>query len=388
MTRPSSQPTRPKILHVVDTLQAGGLQMNAAVLIAGTLDRFAHHVCCVRTSGIIAERLEGLAVPIAVLGKRGRRDRTLAWRIARHCRQLAPDIVHTRNWGASDGIIGARVARVPIVIHSEHGFDSANVSWQRRWSLWALSPFVDRMLTVSEDLRRRLDAEFGVPSSKVSLVRNGVDAVRFQPRGDRSALRRKHGFADDDLIVGVSARLDPIKNLVGLVRTFDRVAATCAQARLLIIGEGEDRERLVREIDNLRLGSRVRLVGYHLDVSTWLVMLDVYAYAPLYEGMPNGVLEAMATGVPVVSSRVGGLPEMVSDGVTGRLVAPGDTEAMAQAIITYCTDAGLRAAHGAAGRARAIAEFKPESMLAAYTSVYDGALAARHGMAASDRRPH
>jgi glycosyltransferase involved in cell wall biosynthesis len=111
-------------------------------------------------------------------------------------------------------------------------------------------------------------------------------------------------------------------------------------------------------------------------------MTDVYAYTPRFEGLPNAVLEAMATGLPVAATNVGGISEAVVDGVTGRLVAPGDVDGLAAAILGYCEDARARATHGAAGRARAVAEFKPDVMRAAYIHVYEAALAAR-GLASS-----
>lgn len=385
MTRAPAKHVRPTILHIVDTLHAGGLEANLAVLIAGTIDRYTHRVCCVRSSGIIAEHLRALDVPVTVIGKRGTRDWLMVWHLTWHCRQVRPQIVHTRNWGTVDGIVAARLARVPVVIHSEHGFDTATIPPRRHWSLWAVTPLVDRMLTVSEDLGRRLHTEFGVPARKISVVRNGVDAARFHPRSDRPAIRRKHGYADTDLIIGVAARLDPIKNHVGLINAFKRVAERRADARLLIVGEGPERERIEREVERLRLSSRVRLVGHQVDVETWLAMFDLFAYAPRFEGMPNGVLEAMATGVPVVATRVGGVPEAVIDGVTGRLVAAGDTEALVAAIELYCGDAETRAAHGAAGRARVVTEFRAESMLAAYAAAYDGAMAARSVIATALR---
>jgi glycosyltransferase involved in cell wall biosynthesis len=217
--------------------------------------------------------------------------------------------------------------------------------------------------------------DIGLAARKVRLVRNGVDADRFRPRQERERLRRERGYAPEDQLVAAVGRLDPVKNYPLLVASFGTVVRQHPRARLLFVGAGPDRDAIEREIERRQLGRVVHLAGHREDVEDWLAAADVFVHPSLSEGMNNAALEAMAAGVPVVATRVGGLPEVVVDGVTGRLCAPGDEAGLAAAIAFYCEDTRTRAEHGRAGRARVVAEFTPQAMIAAYVELYEGMLA-------------
>lgn len=378
---------RPQILHIVDNLGAGGLQKNLLALVEQTTDRFSHSICCVRDRGDIAERFEAASATVVDLDKAFGTDWSIPWRIAQHCRRLRPDIVHTRNWGAIDGVVGARLARVPIVIHSEHGWDTTDVPARRRWTLWALSPGIDTVVAVSDHLRRWLSEGIGITPPKVRLVRNGVDTNRFRPREDRDRLRRERGYEGDDRVVAAVGRFDPVKNYPLLIAAFEEVARRNAQARLLLIGTGAGRGNIEREVERRHLGSVVRFAGYRDDVEDWLATADVFVHPSLSEGMTNAALEAMATGLPIVATRVGGLQEIVVDGVTGRLIPGGDAAALAAAMTFYCADTMARAEHGRAGRARVLAEFTPQAMITGYVTLYEDMLARRGMLPSDDKAP-
>lgn len=386
IARPSA--ARPRILHVVDNLGAGGLQKNLLTLIEQTSERFSHSICCVRNRGGLVERFEAASAAVVDLDKAFGTDWSIPWRIAQHCRRIRPDIVHTRNWGAIDGVVGARMARVPVVIHSEHGWDTTNAPARRRWVLWALSTGIDAVVAVSDHLRRWLSEDVGIAPGKLRLVRNGVDTNRFRPREDRDRLRRERGYQREDRVVAAVGRLDPVKNYPVLVAAFEEVARLDAQARLLVVGTGPQRDSIEREIERRHLGSIVRFAGYCDDVEDWLAMADVFVHPSLSEGMTNAALEAMASGLPIVATRVGGLQEMVVDGVTGRLVSGGDVAALAAAMTSYCADAVARGKHGNAGRARVLAEFTLQAMISGYVTLYEGMLARRGMLPVGDTAPH
>jgi sugar transferase (PEP-CTERM/EpsH1 system associated) len=305
------------------------------------------------------------------------RSLSVAWRLAQQCRRLRPDLVHTRNWGTIDGIIGARLAGVPAVVHSEHGRDRATLPRRRTWALLALSPWVDAVVAVSEHLRRHLHSDVGIDDSKISVIRNGVDARRFQPVPDRAALRQRLGFEPGQSIVIAVGRLDPVKNYPLLIDAFSLVRQRAANALLVIVGDGPERARIEQHIAQRRLSSIVRLVGHRDDVEDWLAAADVFAHPSSFEGMANAALEAMAAGLPVVATRVGGFEEIVVDGVTGRLVACADENALAQALAGYCVDPETRAQHGNASRERTLREFSSAAMIEAYAGLYQHLLAAR-----------
>ena len=374
------QGERIRILHAIDSLGPGGTELVSAALIGQTEAQFDHAVCALRGSWEAGEHVARLTVPVTFLGKRRGHDWGLALRIARLCLRLRPHVVHARNWGTIDAVIGARLAGVPVVIHSEHGREHSDVDGAHRARLRvrrALGPFIDLHVVVSAHLQRWLLDSVGVRAEKVRIVRNGVDTTRFAPLRTREAVRAQHGYAATDLVFGCLGRLAPVKDHRTLLEAFDVVAARHPHGRLLCVGDGPERAPLEQEVRRRGLAERVQFVGHRDDVAPWLGMMDVFVHASLMEGMSNAILEAMAVGVPVVATSVGGTPEIVEAGVTGRLVPAVAPAALADAMLAYSGDDALRMAHGAAGRARAETHFPLPAMIAGYTAVYRDALARR-----------
>jgi sugar transferase (PEP-CTERM/EpsH1 system associated) len=376
----AAQPVPPvRILHVLDSLGRGGTELVSATLIEQTGAHFQHAICSLSGS---APPLNSVAarVPTNFLAKRRGHDWGLALRIARLCRRLRPHLVHARNWGTMDAVVGARLARVPVVIHSEHGRDINDLDGLRPARLRArrlLSPFVDMHVTVSADLQRWLLEHVHVRPEKVRVVPNGVDTARFKPPAERDRLRQQHGYGPTDLLFGAVGRLTPVKDYRSLLEAFDQLSRRDRDGRLLIVGDGPDQPALEAEVRQRGLSDRVRLAGFHADVAPWLGMLDVFVQPSLMEGMSNSVLEAMAVGVPVVATAVGGTPEVVEHQVTGLLVPPATPAALHDAMAFYGADRDTRAAHAAAGRERATTRFPLGNMIAGYSAVYRDALARR-----------
>jgi sugar transferase (PEP-CTERM/EpsH1 system associated) len=269
-------------------------------------------------------------------------------------------------------VLAARLARVPIVIHGEHGREASDphgLDRKRNRIRRAIAPLVNRFVAVSEDLGRWLVDVVHVPPKKVVVIHNGVDVGRFAGDG-RERARRALDLADDRLVLGTIGRLDPVKDHVGLVEAFADVAPTCPSATLLIVGEGPCRAAIAGAVKAHALDARVRLLGERHDVPQLLTAFDVYVLSSIAEGISNTILEAMASGLPVLATRTGGNPELVDDDVTGALVPVGDRQAMASAIRTYVHDPALRARHGAAGRTRAHEQFALDRMAARYLGLY------------------
>lgn len=378
VTRERAEPVR--ILHAVDSLAGGGTALVSATLIEQTAGRFQHAVCSLRGAGPTASGVGSLTVPITYLGKRGGHDWGLALRIARLCRRLRPQVVHARNWGTIDAVIGARLAGVPVVIQSEHGRALSDLEGLHRRRIQVrrlLAPWIDAHVVVSTHLQRWLIEQVGIGAAKVTLVRNGVDVVRFKPLLERDRIRQQLGYAPSDLVFGAVGRLDPVKDHRTLLEAFSIVASRHRRSRLIIVGEGPERRALEEVVRRRGLADSVRLVGQREDVPQWLGIADVFVQPSLMEGMCNALLEAMAVGLPVVATRVGGNPEIVEHGVSGLLVAPADPNALGAAMISYGADDLARVTHGAAGRERAEQHYPLAKMLAGYTEVYDGALARR-----------
>jgi sugar transferase (PEP-CTERM/EpsH1 system associated) len=358
------------IAHVIPTLRVAGLE-NVVARLTDQLRVGLRHVVITPTGdGPMRARFPE-DVPVIAMAEQHRPDRWNALRMARLFRSLRPDIVHSRNWSCVDAIIGARLAGVPIVIHSEHGREASDPEGRnrtRRIGRRLLAPMVSQFVTVSRDLARWLIEDIGVPGRKVLSICNGVDTRRFVP-GERRAARAALGLGSEHVVIGTVGRLDPVKDQAGLLKAFSQLAED-PRALLLIVGDGPCRKDLEATVDALGLGRRVRLLGERNDVAAVLSAMDVFVLCSVGEGMSNTILEAMATGLPVVATRVGGNPELVTDGNTGFLVEARSPDALAASLRRYLEDPMLLAEHGRAARDHIEAEFSLERMVGGYERLY------------------
>ncbi len=360
-----------KILHIVHSLEIGGLE-NGLVNLINRLDpeRYEHAICCVATSGPMAQRLRR-PVPIHELGKgNGGRAYLLPLRLAGVVRRVAPDIVHTRNWGAIDGVIGARLAGVRRVVHGEHGRgadDPCGTNRRRQQLRRLLAPAIRRFVTVSADLSQWLTSEVGVPEHKVTHIINGVDADRFRPLEEKFSRRRELELPTDMPLVGIVGRLDAVKDHATLLKAF----ATVPEAAILVVvGDGPLAGELRQLSTELGIFEKVLFLGGRNDVEQILPCLDLFVLSSIAEGISNTILEAMACGLPVIASNVGGNPELVADGVTGSLFAAGEVQALSQLMTRYLEDTSLRQKHGLAARQRIEVEFSLDAMVDKYDQLY------------------
>jgi len=360
-----------RVVHVVPTLDVGGLE-NGLVNLVAALPEFAHAVVSMGPLGVFARRLPR-DVELVSLGKpAGEPMRLAMFRLLRVLRRLQPDLVHSRNWGAIEAVPAARLAGVRAVVHSEHGrelSDPEGLNARRNRFRRLLAPLTDRIVTVSADLEGWLRQTVRLPAAKLLVIPNGVDSERFSP-ARRLDGRRALSVSDDTTVIGTVGRLNGVKDYPTLLTAFAEVARRAEHMTLVFIGDGPERAALVATAAALGVSGRVRFLGERQDVPDLVAGLDVFVLPSIAEGMSNTLLEAMASGRPVVATGVGGNPEVVEDGVTGTIVPVRHPAALTKALDGYVWDAGLRAAHGEAGRRRAITEFGLARMASRYRDLY------------------
>ncbi len=380
----------PLIAHIVHRFDVGGLE-NGMVNLLNRISpaRYRHAVICLDGYGDYRLRITNPAVTFFALHKRPGKDLGLYRRLAATLRGLAPDLVHTRNLSALEGQFVAAWCGVPARVHGEHGRDVFDLEGKnRKYNLLRklARPFIHRYIAVSQDLERWLVETVAVPRARIRQIYNGVDTERFRPAtGPRRASPcpgMPASFAEGEtVLIGSVGRMAAVKDFPTLVRAFARVVATRpalrARLRLAIVGEGPARQACLELARAAGLADQVWLPGERTDVPELLRAMDVFVLPSLGEGVSNTILEAMASGLPVIATRVGGNPELVEEGVTGRLVPPGDPEALARALLEYLDDPARLAREGRAARARVEARFSMGAMVRAYLGVYDDLLAGR-----------
>ncbi|CAL95890.1 TIGR03088 family PEP-CTERM/XrtA system glycosyltransferase [Azoarcus olearius] len=375
---------RPLIMHVVYSFDVGGLE-NGVVNLINRLpeDDFRHSVVALtRCAPAFCERVTRRDVDFISLHKPQGHGIQLYPALYRLFRARRPAVVHTRNLAALEAVVPAWAARVPVRIHGEHGWDASDPDGRSRkfqWMRRLYTPFVSRYVALSGHLERYLHDAVGISPARIERICNGVDTRRFQVARPRALIAGAPVGADGEIVVGTVGRLQTVKDQVNLVRAFAlalQQAPDVTGARLVIAGDGPQRAQVEAEIARSGIGERVWLAGERKDVPDVMRGLDVFVLPSLAEGISNTILEAMACGLPVLATDVGGNAELVAAGDTGGLVPPADSQAMATALIAYLRHPALRQRHGEAGRRRAEAVFSLDGMINRYHALYDNLLAA------------
>ncbi len=385
----------PLVLHVVHRLAMGGLENGLVNLINHMpAERYRHAIVCLTDSTDFRQRLRRPDVPVVELHKREGQDFAVYGRLWRTLRRLRPDIVHTRNLGTLESLAVAALAGVRGRVHGEHGRDMYDLYGARlKYRLFRklVAPIVSRYVTVSRDLADWLVRSVGVSPRRVVQIYNGVDTRRFQPRvGPRDPLMPADFAPPGAFVIGAVGRMEAVKDHATLVKAFIRMVGAGrpehAHARLVIVGDGPGRATALELLRAAGLGHLAWLPGERADIPDVMRSLDLFVLPSLGEGISNTILEAMACGLPIVATSVGGNLELVVEGQTGTLVPPGDPDRMAQAIETYVTARDVAGRHGRAARRRAEEQFAIDTMVAGYLDVYDRVLKRRGSEHSSEER--
>jgi len=370
---------RLRIVHVVYRFDVGGLE-NVIVQLINRLpaERFEHVVLSLTSISDFKDRITQPGVRFIALDKAPGHAVPLYPRILGLLRDIQPDVVHTCNLAALEIAPLAWLAGVPRRIHVEHGWDAHDPQGlvrKYRWLRRAYRPFVSHQVAVSTDLARYLSDGVGVPADGVSLIENGVDTQRFRP-GPAPALAGCPFQPGRHWLVGTVGRLQTVKNQPLLARAFVALLRQrpelAERARLVIVGEGPLRPAVQDVLNGAGLGPLAWMPGARDDVAEVLRTLDVFVLPSQAEGTSCTMQEAMATGLPVVATAVGGTPALVDEGRTGHLVSPDDADAMAQALLTVHDDPAHARRLGDAGRARAVRDFSIDHMVARYDALFTG----------------
>jgi sugar transferase (PEP-CTERM/EpsH1 system associated) len=378
--------SRPLIVHVIYRLAVGGLE-NGVVNLVNQLPagEFRHAIVSLTDVTDFRRRIARDDVEVIALAKPAGNSLRLHVQLFRLLRRLRPAVVHTRNLAAMEGQLAAALARVPVRIHSEHGWDTADPDGTnprhiaiRRF----YGRFVHRFVALSAHIEGYLRERVGIDPTRIDRICNGVACDRFYPAaGSREAFPHAE-FRDPRLVlVGTVGRLEPVKDQVTLARAFVEAIRRSPWAaeflRLVVVGDGALRREVEAVLDAAGLRPLAWLAGERPDVPALLQGLDVFVLPSRNEGISNTILEAMASGLPVIATNVGGNPELVDNGVTGELVSAGDAAALATAIHRFATASDVRARYSVAARARALGRFSVTGMVERYADLYRRELALR-----------
>lgn len=374
-------PQPPLIVHVVNALRMGGLE-NGLVNLINRLpaDQFRHAVICLTDFDDFAQRIQRDDVEIIALHKKPGKDPIWYWNMWRVLRRLRPAIVHTRNLATIETQFLAMLAGVRGRVHGEHGWDMHDLGGSNpKYVLLRklLKPFIQMFIPLSVEIDDYLRNRVGVAPGRITRICNGVDITRFKPPG--SGYRRPEQlFGTGDIVIGYVGRMEQVKDPLNLVDAFIQGVARHPESRntvrLAMVGDGALFQQVAERLEEKGLSDRVWLPGHSNDIAGLLTNCDIFVLPSRAEGISNTILEAMATGLPVVATRVGGNAELLEEGENAMLVPAADSQALATAIWNYVQSSELRHKHGRKSRLIAESRFSIDKMVSDYSRVYRGLL--------------
>jgi len=377
VTAPGGADARPLVVHLLHRFDTGGLE-NGVVNVINHLPAFRHAVVAVTEITAFKERVKAPGTQFIALNKPPGQGFWLYPRVYRLLRELRPAVVHTRNLGAMEFQLPAWAARVPLRVHSEHGWDVNDLGGvsrtnQRLRRLYG--PGVHRFVALSKAIETYLTGPVGFARERVQRICNGVDTHRFAPA--TSAPEAWPYRRGEHLVIGAVGRMQAVKDPLNLVDAFLRLRELCPndwpRLRLAILGGGPLLEAARERLKEAGAAGQAWLPGDRSDVAALLPHFDVFALPSQAEGISNTLLEAMACGCAPVATDVGGNPELVDPEASGLLVPAQDSAAFAAALARLVNEPALRQRLADASLARARAQFSLDCMIGAYGALYASA---------------
>ncbi len=380
---------RPVIGQLVHTLNVGGAEVLAGNLARRLRDQFRFVFFCLDELGVGADRLRSDGFPVEVIGRRDGLDWRCPGRLAARWREYGVELIQAHQYTPFFYSLLARFrfGSIPLIF-TEHGRHYPDYPRpKRKFANRLLLRRSDRVVAVGRSVKQALIDNEGFGSERIEVIPNGIDVERFQPsETDRQSVRAELGIEPDDYLVLMVARLDPIKDHITALKA---VAAACNQVpsiKLILVGDGPERQRIESTIHELQLESRVHLLGTRHDVPRLLTAADTLLLTSLSEGIPLTVIEAMATRIPIIGTNVGSMADVLTEDV-GRLAQAQDHLKLSEYLIQLAQSESLRQTLGIAGRQRAAAEFSETGMADRYAHLFKNVLGLNNQMQETNATP-
>lgn len=359
-----------KVAHVVPSFDVGGLENGVINLINNMDDKKFKHALYVLNGKATAQERITKDIEVHILAKKPGNDLLLPFKLSRLFKTFKPDIIRTYAWGAwLEGLLGGILYGSKCTIHSEHGFiinKLCKTPLRRRLAQCIAAKFTTKIIAVSSSIKDSLTSYSWIHEDKIVVIDNGVDTEKFKPCKDNINFRTTYNLAENTCLIGIVARLDPVKDIGTAINSIRKLA----DAHIFIVGGGPEREKLEALSKQSSLEKRVHFLGERNDVSTLLHEFDLYVLTSLREGTSNTLLEAMAAGLPIIATNVGGNPILIDEAKTGYLINPKDPDALAAHIKTFLNNSEEFIQIGKNARNKAVSTYSLIVMVKKYEDLY------------------
>jgi sugar transferase (PEP-CTERM/EpsH1 system associated) len=373
----SSPPIR--IMHVVESLAVGGAERVVVEMVNRASNRFSPFICCFTDIGLLAQSLTRDSASVFCMHKKEGNDYSIPFRLAKLLKDQNISVLQSHGWNTfCESALAAKIARVPAFVHIDHGrvlapavptLKQRTKARIRRLVERTLCAGTDQIVAVSEDLKHLIATDFGIKQNAIKVIINGVDVAEESPLEARRLRASCNGSSEKLLLCSVG-RLAPVKDHKTLLNAMNEVRSAIPDARLVILGDGPEREALTQHALNLGLQRSVDFLGDVGDVTSWLHKSDVFVQSSLFEGTSIAILEAMASGLPVIATSVGGNLALLKNEINGILVPPANPHLLAEQIIRLSKDRELRLHLGEEAHRNVKCNFSADQHIRTFENLY------------------
>jgi glycosyltransferase involved in cell wall biosynthesis len=362
-----------KVLHIVPILSPGGAERVAVHIVRG-LNRNRYEAVVValgrRMECDLDRLIEEDGIEVQYLGKPPGFDYRMYFRLHRVLKDCRPDIIHTHIQVLRYALPSMLSLKCASLLHTVHNLAEREIEPGARWIQGYAFHNGVVPVAVAKEVARSVKRLYGI--QRCQVISNGIPAEYYaRPKTPRSEWRAREGFRDDDVLFVCVARFAPQKNHEMLLKAFAEGPASDPNAHLILVGEGVLQERLEDQAKNLGLARRIHFLGLRTDIPDVLGATDVFVLSSDYEGSPLSVMEAMASGRPIVSTAVGGVPDLFENGKEGLIVQPGDVQGLSNAMAYLLGNREARVSLGTAAARRARENYDASMMVRAYEELYE-----------------
>ena len=358
------------VLHLCESSETGGAESVLIRLVEGLDKNRYRSMVCLLSDGWLKDELEKRRIETVVIPQPHSFDVRWLFRAYRLLKDHRIHVMHSHEFATNVyASFLSWITGVPVVA-TAHGKNYYGDRWRRR-AAYRFAARHSTMVAVSNDLKRFLTESIGIPPGDICVVHNGIDLHQYSANEANSAMRAELGVGSDQRVIGTVGNLFAVKGHTYLLKACKAVASSYPNILVLIAGEGDQLGRLQKEAADLGIAANVRFLGFRDDVPALLHAMDIFVLPSLSEGLPLSILEALALGKPVVATNVGGIPEVVQNGLTGFLVPPRSPEALAEKILLLLRHPVTASDLGRAGRSRVEDAFSIKKMIQEYQCLYE-----------------
>ncbi len=359
----------PLVVHIIDRLPPDGAERLMVDILKNRSSRFRFYVLCLVEGGALESELETIGVPVVIFNKYSKFDVSIIFKLVSWLRKNRPSVVHTHLFTADTwGRLAAFISRVPCIINTVHSTNT----WKgpvHRIIDQLLSIASNKVVACSEEVANVLKNTFHISNKRITVISNGIDFLRFESL-KLTTIKEIDSLPCDVLKIVVIGRLHPAKGHFDLIEAISKLKYLNTQFHVFLVGEGELHDEIVKKCKETSITNYVTLLGQRSDIPLILAKTDLFVMPSHWEGLPMALLEAMAMSMAVIATKVGGIPNVIDDGVNGLLIDKGDVVALEKRIQQLMCDSGLRQKLGEQAKKTVVEKFSAKNVASEYESLY------------------